>query len=43
VVIGVSEPTISLITGGLKAEKVKKNTPLQNLLFFQKISDSAYY
>jgi len=27
-------------TGGLKAEKDKKNTPSPNLLFFQKISDS---
>jgi hypothetical protein len=28
-------------TGDLKAEKDKKNTPSPNLLFFQKISDSA--
>jgi hypothetical protein len=31
----------SLGTGSLKAEKDKKNTPSPNLLFFQKISDSA--
>jgi hypothetical protein len=26
---------------GLKAEKDKENTPLPNILFFQRISDSA--
>jgi hypothetical protein len=33
---------INTCTGGLMAEKDKKNTPSPNLLFFQKISDFAF-